>query len=758
MSLRRWRGFGACGCGAALVIAACSGVGEPKDGAPDDDAGGAAPGPSGGKAAGAEAGSPGGESGNAGAGSPGAGAPTGGTDSGGGSGKGGGGGASGEADGGSGDPGDGGTGSGGTASGPLEPTYRGRTGSLVLQVSVAQSPAIVGQTVLYTLTIGNTSTIAVKGVELLYRIPKGLQMYYSYALPPSSTCGNGYCTENEEATWTLDIPAGGMRSIQFEPSVLDVLGEGDTITPQIRLSAPGLDPLTLSPELPVVAGAPVELTLGADAEPLIAGEELELSVDLGHIGAAGVFAGKLLLEFPSWLDVTDVSDGGVSTEDDIGRVTWDIAAVPVGTSFRRLVKARVRAEARAGEVLNPRATFTHEDATTDHVARLALGVVGKSAPLELEITAASDPVVPGGMATYFATVSNTSQRAVDGVTLYHRVPADESFYYTLVEPNSSSCGNGYCTGGELAVWDLGTLGAGASETITIPASVVAQVAGDGALVSAAFQVDALNVTSLRRFKTVAAHAKPSAQLVLGTVFSPVTPGQTFTYDVDVGQIGLGSLQASVLELELPPGVTAQSPSDSGTVDGARVVWNLGAVGVAQTRHRSVQVTVPEATAVASILKGRATLSFTGGQERDVVSELALPIAAETLPLSATLAATPNPVVLGNTVSFTTTLKNTAERTLDGVSLLLRMPTGHSFYYTTGADPDSSSCGNGYCTDDEEAVWALGSMAAGSTKIVNVNPTVDTALTAGSLVTYRQRLTAVELGGTILLQTTLPTKK
>jgi hypothetical protein len=50
------------------------------------------------------------------------------------------------------------------------------------------------------------------------------------------------------------------------------------------------------------------------------------------------------------------------------------------------------------------------------------------------------------------------------------------------------------------------------------------------------------------------------------------------------------------------------------------------------------------------------------------------------------------------------------------------------------------------------------IAAGATKIVSVSPTVAATLVAGSLVTFRQRLTAVDLGGTIQVQSTLPTKK
>jgi Domain of unknown function DUF11 len=83
----------------------------------------------------------------------------------------------------------------------------------------------------------------------------------------------------------------------------------------------------------------------------------------------------------------------------------------------------------------------------------------------------------------------------------------------------------------------------------------------------------------------------------------------------------------------------------------------------------------------------------GGRQR--ARDRAVAKVSETPP-SVTLEADPSPIVLGGTVSYTTTIKNTAARTIDGVTLLLRMPPGYTIYYTTGADPDSSSCGNA-CT-------------------------------------------------------------
>src|SRR6478752_9488868 len=163
---RLWAGSSAL----LFAIAACSNASDPKD---DSDAGGEAgssgsgTGASGGKSNGNDGGSAPGD--NAGENAGGTDSSTGGTSSGGtkgGTDSGGtkaGGGDAGAGNGGTGtvEPGgDGGEGGvvepPGGGGDPPDDDSRGHTGKLILQVTAAQSPAIVGQDLLYTLTVGNT--------------------------------------------------------------------------------------------------------------------------------------------------------------------------------------------------------------------------------------------------------------------------------------------------------------------------------------------------------------------------------------------------------------------------------------------------------------------------------------------------------------------------------------------------------------------------------------------------------------------------
>lgn len=634
----------------------------------------------------------------------------------------------------------------------------GETGPLTLLVAAAQSPALAGQPMLWTITVGNTSNAPVQGVEVLLRVPQGMSFSSSLVNPSSSNCGNGTCTANEEAVWKLgELPAGALQTIQLAPSILAAVGDGDELAVQVRLSATKVDALSLTKRVPVAASVPVEVTLGASSDPVVPGDVVELAVDVGHVGAASLFEGELTLQLPGTLDVVEISDGGVEGADN--SIGWDVTTLAVGDSLRRWVKARLRPDVEnpGGRAMNPRATFTYEDAAVASVAQTPIGVLEQASPLVVRVAPAEDPVVPGASAFYEVMVSNTSERAVDGVTLLLHVPPELSYSRSVsAEPDSSSCSNGTCSSQELAFWELGTLDSHASQTVTINPTALASVTRDGTLVSTAFLVRAQGETTLRAFKTIAAHAEPAAQLALGTPAFPLAPGQSYTYHVDVGQIGPGSLQQTSLVLELPPGVEPTSISDAGTEEDGRVTWDLGAVAVGASARRSAEIAIAEDIAPGTLLSARAVLAYDGGQERDATSEHTLSVVGQSLPLSVTVTASPEPIVLGGTVSYQTTIKNEAERSIDGVQLLLRVPVGYSFSRTSGADPDSSSCSNGTCSGGEEAFWELGSIAAGGTKLVTVSPTAATTLVGGGLATFRQRVTAVGLGGTISVQTTLPT--
>lgn len=300
---------------------------------------------------------------------------------------------------------------------------------------------------------------------------------------------------------------------------------------------------------------------------------------------------------------------------------------------------------------------------------------------------------------------NTSTRAVEDVSLMLRMPDELSFTYTTeADPNaSSSCGNGVCTGGEEGLWNLGTLDAGASTFITVEPNVAEALAVEGTLIASQFSVYATDMNPYRASATQPVDVGSAAELTLTASADAVVPGESFTYDLFVGQVGAQALLETELRLELPAGVVVQSISDGGVADSdGSIVWDLETVAVAGTAYRSVEVELVESLDSPRGLSARAELRHQGGLELDAQAETSIATTAEALPLEVSFEVSPESIVADSRVLLTTTITNTSARSVDGVELLLRVPYGVSFVYTTDADPDATaSCGNGTCSAGEE---------------------------------------------------------
>lgn len=647
-------------------------------------------------------------------------------------------------------------------SGALDDEARGSIGTLLLQVTAAQAQATPGQRVLYSITVGNRSNAPVEGVNVLFRVPDGHSFNNANdAHPNSSNCGgNATCSPGEEASWNLgSLAAGSTQTIFVNPQVLDTVTAGNAIDTFVRVSATGVNPISVVKTVPVIANPILELALGAGADAVAPGQSIEFELDLGHVGDTTLTGGELQLELPGELSVTAISDGG--SEIDDGRIVWPVGNLPMGATLRRTVTATVSASAIPGDVLNPRASLSH-DGGQSSVAQLPLSVIAEPHPLSLTITSTPSPAVPGGLVLHQATITNSSVRAIEGINLVMRVPRGLSFNNTIgADPDSSNCaGNATCSADEEASWTIASLPAGTSESIFINPTVVETVVEDGMLISASFALRAAGFNPINVFESFPVVVGSQAQLTLDTLVDPVVPGQSFTYYVHVGQVGTVALGNARLELALPALSSVEAISDGGTqAASGKVVWNLGTVPVAGTVRHSVTVKVAENATAASVLGSRAELRYDGGEEVDAAAEHALSVVGVALPLSVTFDALPDESAAVNSrILYTTTITNNLSRAVDGVSLLLRVPTGLSYNRTTHADPDSSNCGgNATCSAGEEGAWTLGTLTSGETRIVTVNPLVEPSSIGGSLVTVVQRLKASNLGGTIILRKTVPTR-
>ena len=624
---------------------------------------------------------------------------------------------------------------------------------LSTDVSV-NGPAVAGERVLYTITVGNTTLLPIDGVAVSFVVPAELSFYFTTDAEPNAAGCSGTCDPVEEASWSLGtLAAGESRTITVNALVVASVLSGNLISAPVRVTATDLgDTINLLNTVAVFNSPSADLALSASTDPVVPNETFTYQLDFGNTSAGSLTTVELRAFLPSGVTVSSISDGG--TEVSPGEVVWNEGSLGVGASLHREITVTADAGLTAGQILKTTAQLTHDGGlAVNNSAEHALTVVASTLPLEVDISTSANPVIAGERVLYTLTISNSSLLPVNDVNVQLRVPAELSFYFsTDAEPNVAGCS---CDPVEEASWSLGTLAAGESRTITVNALVVASVLS-GNLISAPVRVTATDLgDTINLLNTVAVFNSPSADLALSASTDPVVPNETFTYQLDFGNTSAGSLTTVELRAFLPSGVTVSSISDGGTeVSPGEVVWNEGTLNSGAAVHREITVVADNATA-GDILTLTAELTHDGGLEIDNRSEFSVSVAEAggiASLLSVDIVATPDPVASSSILAYTITVTNDYGLPVDDVSVMFRVPAELSFYFSTDAEPDAAGC-SGTCDPTEEAVWNLGTMAADASQIITIDATVAASLVDGTLIVTPVRVTATDMEDTINLQHT-----
>jgi len=537
------------------------------------------------------------------------------------------------------------------------------------------------------------------------------------------------------------------------------VADGSRLLAPYTLNATGVDTQVVTRTVEVLGKPPALLTLGATKDSIAPGDSFTLDLDVGQVAATEVTGAALKATLPPGLTVASISDGGTQAGQ---QVTWPLGSLAVGATLRRKVTVTVDAGAVPASTLTTQAELTHEgglpiDATAEH----AVNVVAAAQALEVEFTASASPVAPGRVVGYHLTVSNTAMRDLSGIEVVMRLPPGaEAMRVGDTEPDAPGCSNAargfFCIGTAELKWTIAALAPGASQTISMNATAIPETIS-GMLLTVPVTVTAAGVDPVGLVSTVHVHSQPAMQLAFGSQRDSVTPGESFSLELDAGHIGMAAVAGAELRAFLPSGLTAGAISDGGTQPTpGEIVWPIGNVAVGSTLRRTVAVTVAANAPVGRLLKARAELRHDGGPALDRSSEHAVTVMPMPLPLKVDIMTVPNPVAPAGRVLILTTITNTSARQIDGIRMVMRVPTGAEVARVADTDPDSRGCSRfrGFnCIAESELDWELDPLAAGMSRTVTVNAEVLATTVAGVVLPFPILISATGLADTISVQTT-----
>ena len=255
---------------------------------------------------------------------------------------------------------------------------------------------------------------------------------------------------------------------------------------------------------------------------------------------------------------------------------------------------------------------------------------------------------------YTITVTNVGDGEATGTTVIDTLPSG-------LEAVSSSREGGKIIGSTVR-WDIGTINAGASETIIFTVKGVA--GGDQENVVTA-STDGSSISPEARATTTILVPDISIQK---TGRSAMFVGNEATFTLTVSNTGEAPLTDVTITEDIASGMSYVSSSPEGTVsaDGSQVVWNIGTLALEGEVSVSVTLQADEEGTITNTASTSATEDVSDSSSIDV---LVLPAAGAHIQITDSS----DPVRVGEAVDYTVLVDNQGRSAMTGVSVTVAIP-------------------------------------------------------------------------------------
>lgn len=596
---------------------------------------------------------------------------------------------------------------------------------LKIEKVASANPAIPGQALNYTITISNVGNIAATKVVLEDPVPAS----YLENIQPQN--GGVFDPANNTVRWEMDtLKIGETRSFNIQAQVKFPLANGTLIENSASLLSAELPPQSASVITPVLSAPNLQISKTSDVKLVQAGGQIIYSITYVNTGDA--VASNTIVEEALPANTTFVSATPSQTSLTGSTYQWTIGNLAPNTPATITFTVAVDDPLPNGTVINNTASINADNAQP---VGASAQVTVLSAP-ELVITKKTQgdvtSVAAGGSLTYVITVTNTGSDSANNMVVKDALPKGVGDQGTATPlPDSSVVNNGVTT----LTWNLGTLLAGDTQTITIPVTVNSPLA-NGTILDNQAEVSATNAQPQSAANNVTVLSAPKLELTKTATPTPnitLTPTQasnTINYTLGYQNIGTDDALNTTLVDYLPAGVSYVS-SSGGTYDPAThsVSWNLGTVAAGANAQQTMAITVPSPLLNGLALENNAEI--TSVDARGVPTSHATAQAVVTVASEAQLRVTKQvdqaQVAAGSHATYTLTIGNDATATdaLRGWVLTDVLPLNVSFVSATGAPL--------YDAATRTVTWQGGSIAPGVQQTFTLTVTVNSATPNGTSV-------------------------
>ncbi len=580
---------------------------------------------------------------------------------------------------------------------------------LLLSKTASTSVVNAGQEVTYTLNYENSGTADAGFVRIEDLLPPTNTMTYV------SNTGGGSAINNL-VTWDIGPVAAGQKgSVTVTARAADVISDGTPIINQANLTnyidgtyttiAQG--PLVASTSGAINSQAALTVDKIANVAAVTAGDEVTYTISYsnpGHDTATGL---TLDDQLPS--NLTFKSATGSATHTN-GLVNWQLPDLPARASGSVSLVATVASPISDGTSITNTATIKASQVLP--VVSPGVTITISSSPiLELEKTAAAAVVNAGGNVAYTINYRNVGTDQAFNVIVEDNLPPELSFVSASPTSSGPADTSGVLPSGGIVKWNIGTLAAGQSGSLSLIGSLPVVIADGTALFNSA-GMSSTRTTATSVISRVDVASMPVLTLDKTTATTVAAPSNDITYTLRYENIGSDTATAVTLTDVLPvntsfafadhggqeidPNTLAPSPG-SGVVG-----WPMPNIAANTSGTVSVTVTAGPIIANGSILTNAATL--TSSQTGPLSSTSSIPVSSAPQLVLQEKTSQTTYVSSGNQVLYTLTYENLGNDVATNLTV--------TDTYPIGAIPIAIDSSGSFDPLNSQAVWHLSRLAPG----------------------------------------------
>lgn len=363
-------------------------------------------------------------------------------------------------------------------------------------------------------------------------------------------------------------------------------------------------------------------------------------------------------------------------------------------------------------------------------------------------SATPNPVTQGATITYTQTVTNAGPQDAVNATATEAVPANTTFQ-SITVPTGWSCttpavgatGTISCTNPDVPSGSPGTATFTVQVTVN-PGTVSGTQIADTISVASGTNDPNLANNSATAVVIVAAANTADLQVTNSATPNPVQPGHQITYTITVKNAGPASAGSVVLSSAVPANTTLVSVSQTSGTGGwtctpSVISCSIGTLPAGASTVFTVIVNVNNGTSPGTVITDTVNVSSSTTDPNpasNVATATVIVATAGQTDMAVAKTGTPNPVLAGNTITYTITVTNNGPATATGVTLTDTLPANTTFTSISTSPAGTWNCSTfsttGKCTD--------ASLATGTTTFtllmkVNAGTAPGTAITNNAVI-------------------------